>query len=132
MKRIKTFICQYWPTLIVIGLILYATLSSDPTGDVSIEIPHLDKLIHAIMMGGLIGAIAFDYKRAERQRQLTFRFMSTVAAYVMVACIADELAQAYLTDSRSGDVLDLLADWAGVWVAVFTAPPAVNRVLRRR
>lgn len=132
MKRIKTFLCQYWPTLIVIGLILYATLSSDPTGDVSIEIPHLDKLIHAIMMGGLVGAIAFDYKRAERQRQLTFRFMSTVAAYVMVACIADELAQTYLTDSRSGDVLDLLADWAGVWVAVFTAPPAVNRVLRRR
>ena len=132
MKRIKTFFCQYWPTLSVIGLILYATLSSDPTGDVSIEIPHLDKLIHAIMMGGLVGAIAFDYKRAERQRQLTFRFMSTVAAYVMVACIADELAQAYLTDSRSGDVLDLLADWAGVWVAVFTAPPAVNRVLRRR
>lgn len=131
MKRIKTFLCQYWPTLIVIGLILYATLSSDPTGDVSIEIPHLDKLIHAIMMGGLVGAIAFDYKRAERQRQLTFRFMSTVAAYVMAACIADELAQAYLTDSRSGDVLDLLADWAGVWVAVFTAPPAVNRVLRK-
>lgn len=84
------------------------------------------------MMGGLVGAITFDYKRAERQRQLTFRFMSTVAAYVMVACIADELAQAYLTDSRSGDVLDLLADWAGVWVAVFTAPPAVNHVLRRR
>lgn len=131
MKRIKTFLCQYWPTLIVIGVILYATLSSDPTGDVSIEIPHLDKLIHAIMMGGLVGAIAFDYKRAERQRQLTFRFMSTVAAYVMAACIADELAQAYLTDSRSGDVLDLLADWAGVWVAVFTAPPAVNRVLRK-
>ena len=132
MNRIKIFLSRYWPTLIVIGIILYATLSSNPTGDVSIEIPHLDKLIHAIMMGGLVGAIAFDYKRAERRRQLTFRFVCTVAVYVMVACIADELAQAYLTDSRSGDILDLLADWAGVWIAVFAAPPAINRVLRRR
>lgn len=132
MNRIKTFLCQYWPSVIVVCVILYATLSSDPTGDVSIEIPHLDKLIHAIMMGGLVAAIAFDYKRAERQRQLTFSLMRTIALYVMVACIADELAQAYLTDSRSGDVLDLLADWGGVWIAVFTAPPAINRVLRRR
>ncbi len=132
MNSFITFLRHYWPTLIVVGVILYATLSSDPTGDVSFEIPHLDKLIHAIMMGGLVGAIAFDYKRAERQRQLTFSFMSKVALCVMVACIADELAQAYLTDSRSGDIFDLLADWTGVWVAVFTAPPAVNRVLRQR
>ena len=68
MNRFITFLRHYWPTLIVVGVILFATLSSDPTGDVSFEIPHLDKLIHAIMMGGLVGAIAFDYKRAERQR----------------------------------------------------------------
>lgn len=93
-------------------------------------IPHLDKLIHATMMGGMVGAIAFDYKRADRSRVLTFRFMALLAVSICLFGALDEIAQVTLTANRSGDWFDLLADIVGAWVAVILAPPAINAVLK--
>jgi VanZ family protein len=93
-------------------------------------IPHLDKLIHATMMGGMVGAIAFDYKRADRSRMLTFRFMALLAVSICLFGALDEIAQVTLTTNRSGDWFDLLADIVGAWAAVILAPPAINAVLK--
>lgn len=127
---IKEMIKKFWPTSIVLAVIVYATLSNDPIGADELPlIPHIDKLIHAIMMGGLFSAIVFDLCRNERQKLATKRLIG-IAVGVMIFCIFDEIAQTTLTDTRSGDPLDLLADWVGIWIAYFAAPPAIKYVLK--
>ena len=47
--------------MIVIAVILYATLNDNPLGADELPIfPGADKVIHAIMFGGLFSAISFD------------------------------------------------------------------------
>lgn len=135
MRRIKRFISDFWPSAIVLAVILYATLASDPVGvDELPPIPYFDKLIHAIMMGGFTGAIAFDIARSrprqERAEVLRPALMWKIFAAIALFGIADELAQEWLTDARGGEFADYLADLAGSAVAVFIAPPAIRKVLR--
>jgi len=132
-RFVKFAVC-WWPSAVVVALILYATLSEHPAGvDELPLIPHIDKLIHAVMMGGLVGALVFDYKRAHRSAgMLSTSVMLRIVFAVMFFGIVDELAQEWLTEARGGDVADVAADWLGAWVAFFTAPPAVCRVLRCR
>lgn len=126
-----SFIKKFWPTLCVVAVIVYATLSNDPMPDVEMPlIPHLDKLIHAIMFGGLCGAWYFDLYRAGNP--LSTRTKLTVAVICVAAGGLDELMQLYLTSDRAGDILDLVADTVGIAVAYFAAPPAVRAVVRRR
>lgn len=132
VDTIFTFLRQYWPTMCVVAVIMYATFNSDPLADVDVPLfPGADKLIHAIMFGGLAGAVAFDYQRVDRgSNRLTRRVMLTVCVACAVAGVLDEIAQATLTAERSGDILDWLADCAGIIVAFFAAPPAIRKVLR--
>lgn len=117
--------------MIVLAVILYATLASHPLPDDSLPlIPHLDKLIHAIMMGGLTGAVAFDYQRARPTANvLTPRVMLAIAAGVLAFSVLDEILQTALTSNRSGDPLDLLADALGTLIALPTAPPSIRLLL---
>lgn len=125
------FLKQWWPTLIVVGVIVYATLSNDPTPDMKITLfPGADKLIHAIMFGGFAGAMAFDWQRAHKEVLLSRRRMMQFCLIAAGAGILDEISQIYLTVARSGEVLDYVGDCVGITVAFFTAPPAVRYVLR--
>lgn len=127
MKLIR----KWWPTGLVVAVILYATLSPDPAGAVHIPLfPGADKLIHAIMFGGLAGAVAFDWQRANRSRRIGRRLMAAFCAGCVVAGALDEIAQGLLTDGRAAEFLDFVADTAGIAVAYFLAPPAVWRVTR--
>lgn len=130
---IKAFASRFWPTAIVLAIIIYATLSSDPIGADELPlIPHIDKLIHAVMMGGLLGAIVFDLQRSDRTTLLRRRTIIIATLAVMAFGAVDEVIQATVVDRRSGDILDLIADWTGTWVAFFTAPPAVRKVLKMK
>lgn len=123
---------HYWPTLIVLIVIIYATWVPKPIDSDYIPLlPHIDKLIHAIMMGGLVGAIAFDYKRQERRHMLTLKVMAVITAGVMIFGAVDEVVQGLLPIGRPSDPWDLLADWAGSLIGADTAPAAVNAVVRR-
>lgn len=131
MNRLTGLIRLFWPSAIVLAVILYATLCQSPLGANEIPpIPHIDKLIHAIMMGGFFSAIIFDLQRADRSRIVTRRTMLAVAVGVMVFGGLDEIGQMLMDNGRSGELLDLVADWTGVWVAYFTAPPAIRGVLK--
>jgi len=127
----KRFFTTWWPTMIVIAVILYATLNDNPIGADELPIfPGADKVIHAIMFGGLFSAISFD--RFRDGRGMTVKSLVITAA----ACIAcgglDEICQNTLTSAREGDVFDFLADAAGILIAFFTAPPAIRAVLKSR
>lgn len=130
MHSFKEFLRRWWPTALTFAVIAYATLSSDPLPEYkAFLIPHLDKLIHAVMFGGLVGAVCFDRARAGYSIGPAAMLWTGVAVCLLGA--VDEVAQAQFTDSRAADILDWCADTAGVLVACFTAPPAVRAVLRR-
>lgn len=127
---VRKFFGNWWPTMIVVAAILYATLNSDPVGaDDLPQIPHLDKLIHAIMFGGLFSAIMFDRMRSHCSDSLAIRIM--IAAVCVVCGAVDEIAQNAADNGRSGDIYDFYADIAGIIVAFFAAPPAIRAVLRK-
>ena len=125
-------IAQYWPTALVVLIILYATWLPHPLPDDDIPaIPHIDKFIHAIMMGGLAAAMMFDWYRACRSRTLSARAVILLTAIAMGFSVIDEVVQGLRPIGRASDPLDLLADWGGCIVAAFAAPPAIRASLRR-
>lgn len=115
----------------VIAVIAYATLNSDPLGADEIpHIPHIDKLIHAVMFGGLFSAIVFDRSRAGMGNNTrTYIIISLVCA---ASGALTEVLQDAMEQGRSGDILDLAADCTGIIVAAFTAPSAIARALRKK
>lgn len=131
MNKILIFFKHYWPSALTLAVVLYATLCSDPLGEQEMPmIPHLDKLIHAIMMGGLFGAIVFDRQRADKTKRVSRIYLNTLAVALMAFCILDEIAQTAMGLGRSGDILDLAADWTGIAIAYLSAPTVVRKVLR--
>lgn len=133
MNRIFDFIKEFWPSMLTLAVILYATLDSQPIEeDMMLPIPYLDKWIHAIMMGGLVGAIAFDLQRhhKEKPKYLTTKLMWTIWIGVVIFGGVDELAQSWMDNGRGSEWLDFLADCVGATVAVFAAPPVIRTVLR--
>lgn len=131
MNRFLIILKRWWPSAVCVALILYATLNAHPVvADRFPAIPHLDKLIHAVMFGGLFGAICFDRVRAHMT--IGRRALIIIGMAVALFGLLTEIMQTEMHNGRSGDFYDLIADCAGIVVAVFTAPPAVRRVLGHR
>lgn len=131
MSPLLRSIRSYWPTGIVVAVILYATLCPDPAGaDQLPAIPHIDKIIHAIMFGGLAGAIGFDYSRSHG---LSRPSMAMMAAFALASAIFGgliELLQGAMHLGRGADALDFVADVTGCLVAFLTAPAAIKHCLK--
>lgn len=132
MTSIRQFCVRWWPSALCVALVLYATLSADPAGaDELVLFPGADKLIHAIMFGGLAGAIAFDSCRSNPAHCVSRSRMTAIAVGVIIFGALDEAAQALLTDTRSAEWLDFAADCTGVAVAWLTAPSAVRKCVEQ-
>lgn len=128
MTPIGQLCTRWWPSAMCVAIILYATLSADPAGADELELfPGADKLIHAIMFGGLAGALAFDSCRSNPSHHVSRSRMTAIAIGVILFGAADEAAQALFTDNRSAEWLDFAADCIGVAVAWLTAPSAVRK-----
>lgn len=76
-----------------------------------IDIPYLDKIAHVLIFGGLafIWAVALDPKGARG-----LRFYGGLVLLFLVYGMVIELAQYALSDSRSADLVDLLANLGGI------------------
>lgn len=115
-------------------LVLWLTLAPDPTPDVQLPSflgPYGDKIVHAIMMGGITGALIFDYKRRRpgAPRRLTLSFVVWLAVAMLAFSFVDEWAQGAMGLGRSTDIMDFVADAVGIAVALLVAPQVVNALL---
>ena len=81
------------------------------------------------MMGGVFGAVVFDRQRLDKSKSVSHKFLNALALSIMAFCVLDEIAQAEMSLGRSGDILDLAADWIGIAIAYVAAPPTVRKVL---
>lgn len=137
------FVRRYWPSALTLAAVLWLTLAAQPLPDLSIPtFEGLDKIIHAVMMGGLTGAIMFDWRRcghwnlrknnAGRQHLLTPSVVIVICLSVTAFSALDEWAQGALGMGRTSDVYDLLADIVGIVAAALTAPAIINALLQGR
>ncbi|MGM9854012.1 MAG: VanZ family protein [Muribaculaceae bacterium] len=127
---------RWWPSTLTLALVLWLTLSPDPAPDV--ELPswlgeYADKIVHAIMFGGLTGAIIFDYKRRlpGAPRPLYTGFTSALTIAMIIFSILDEWLQGAMGLGRAADIYDIAADLAGIAIALLSAPPVCNSLIRQ-
>lgn len=107
-------------TAITVTAILWLTLAPHPLPDVDVPIfPGADKVVHALMMSGLLWAWALDSMRAvhawNRPRHLT-----TATVLVILFGGAIELTQMAMHAGRGAEWWDFAADAAGALLAMLT------------
>jgi VanZ family protein len=87
-------------SLVVVGhlLVLYWPRTAGPEG-----VPHLDKVVHALIFGGVLWA--------GRRAGLPDRLLVPV---LVAHAFVSEALQAWLLPGRSGDLSDVVADVVGV------------------
>lgn len=116
--------------MITLCAILYITLWPTPVGADEVNLfPGADKLVHAIMMGGLLSAVLFDHRRA--QRIISSIYIFKVGFWCVVFSAFDEIAQHVMNLGRSWSFSDFLSDVAGIVIASFLAPPVINSIFRK-
>jgi len=98
-------------SILVALIILYLSLAGSNTfGKVTfMKFPNADKLIHFLMFSGLMAVILIEHRRSAASKKQILRLALFPFCYGLLL----ELAQ-ILTSSRSGDLLDGLADTAGI------------------
>lgn len=117
-----------WPpwilTIVVSLAIIYLTLVPQPLGDDAPRLfPGADKVVHALMFGGLTFVILLDRQRRHSTLQhccdwkpLCPAFVWTVAADSALAGIVIECLQYYMGLGRGFEMTDILADTIGSFV----------------
>ena len=106
-----------WTTsIVVLIVILFLTLDSDP---VQIDLPNIvgiDKLVHGIMFGGLAMSICLDIQR--RNWSVLIGVSSMVAAMVIssVVGVIVEMLQYRMANGRTYETYDIVADVVGAIV----------------
>lgn len=120
---------KYPLSLAVTAVICYLSFFTPPQTDMD-GIPHIDKLVHLCMYGGLCFLIWLEYLRTHRSidwKRMTWG--GIILPIAMSGCI--ELLQAYATDTRSGDWLDFLANSTGVCLATLVGYHVLRPLLWR-
>lgn len=127
--RLITKILDIWPkrwvtTALAVLCILYLTLVPRPLPDNDINVPGLDKVVHAVMFGGLVYVAGIDLSRMRRRcyRQLPVGRAVCVAVAAALLGGVIEIAQYAMNMGRGGDFYDFLADMAGaaagIWLSM--------------
>lgn len=108
-------------SLVVLVAVLYLTLYPNPLPDNDIPLfPGADKVVHALMMFGLSGCVAYDYMRSRYGKGKTDppkRMLSCLLAFTILFGGVIELLQSWMDLGRSEDIIDFVADAVGAIMA---------------
>lgn len=121
MRKILADMPVWLATVVVLAAILYLTLYPNPLPENDIPLfPGADKLVHALMMFGLSGCVAYDYMRSRygkgRMTPPKGMLLCLLALTILFGGVI-ELLQSWMDLGRSEDILDFVADAAGAIVA---------------
>ena len=121
MKKWLEKIPSWMLSGICLVAILWLTLVPDPIGDIEPPLfPGVDKVVHAIMFGGLTFCLLLDRKRKTDWVPLKWWFIIGAAAVSALIGLIIEFMQGWMDVGRSYDILDFIADCAGAMlVALF-------------
>jgi len=114
---------KWWPSALCLLAVLWLTLAPDPVPDNDLPLfPGADKIVHAIMMGGLTATLLYDASRkgGKYPKPTKPRVILMIGLGVVIFSIADEWAQSAMNIGRTAESLDLIADITGILIAVIT------------
>lgn len=102
-------------SIIVALIILYLSLADSQSFDKVpfLNIPHLDKIVHFLMYFGLMSVIIFEHRKSIKGG---IRLI-LIALIPFIYGILMEILQLTITDSRSGNFYDILANSTGIIVS---------------
>lgn len=124
------FIRKYPLSILVILTILFLSLFNPPKTKLD-DVRNIDKLVHVCMYGGLELIIWIEYLRHHTSLdKLKIIFLGIIAPIVLGGVM--ELAQMYLTQQRSAEWADLLADAAGVIIGAAVGYFAIQTFFRKK
>ena len=105
---------------VTVSAVMYLTLVPRPLPDMGVSFwEHTDKVVHAIMMAGVVWAVSLDIMRRNRSRVIRLRFPDIVAVCAAVVLFGGAIALAQGTEfiGRGADWADFWADTAGAVIA---------------
>ena len=118
-------VLEKWPawilTIVVSLIILYLTLYPDPLPDDTPQLfPGADKVVHALMFGGLTLVALLDRQRLDARRDgvwapLPGRFVWSVAFISAFSGAVIECLQWTMGLGRGFEIADIVADTAGAF-----------------
>ena len=124
------FIRKYPFSLLVIAAIVFLSLFNPPKTKLD-TVTFIDKIAHVCMYGGLELVIWIEYLRQhaslDRRKILVLGIIAPIALGGVM-----ELAQAFLTQNRSGDWIDLVADSVGVLAGAAIGYFLLRRIIARK
>ncbi|MGN0238346.1 MAG: VanZ family protein [Lepagella sp.] len=130
MKRIVKKIMRWWHSVVILGIILYLTLSPDPMSGHKVQLfEGADKVVHCCMFMALSAAMVYDLTRDKCPRRLLIGECLVLGLICVAIGGMDEIAQGCWVEGRSGDILDFVADIVGIIIGVVGAHLWFKRAL---
>jgi len=124
------FIRKYPLSLLIIAAILFLSLFNPPKTKLD-PIEGIDKIVHVCMYGGLELVIWFEYLRHHDNLNWIKILLFGIIAPIALGGIM-EIAQMKLTQGRSGEWADLIADSIGVLIGAAIGYFAIQNIFRKR
>lgn len=129
MKAIRKFVAVVPPwcfSIFIVAVIGYLTLVPKPLPDTDIQLfEGADKVVHAIMFGGLAWALCLDYARRHSLQSLSAGVLCLFASLSINFGALIEFLQDYMQLGRGCDFWDFVADAVGVVLFTLTARPVI-------
>ena len=124
------FIRKYPLSLLVIATILFLSLFNPPKTKLD-PIPNIDKIVHVCMYGGLELVIWIEYLRHHNNLNwIKILFLGIIAPIAFGGLM--EIAQMELTQGRSAEWADFLADSVGVLIGAAIGYFAIRTIFRKK
>ena len=125
-----SFIRKYPLSLLVIATILFLSLFNPPKTKLD-DISNFDKIAHVCMYGGLELVIWIEYLRHhENLNWIKILFLGIIAPIVLGGLM--EIAQMKLTQGRSGEWADFIADSIGVLIGAAIGYFAIQTIFKKK
>lgn len=105
---------KYPLSITVIGVIIYLSFFKPPQTSLN-EIKNIDKLVHLCMYGGLTLVLWSEHLLQHSSIIRKHLIAGGIICPIIMSGLI-EIGQSYLTENRSGDWLDLLANILGVFL----------------
>jgi VanZ family protein len=105
----------------LVVLILICLPGEDVPETAFSAIPDFDKLVHAVLFGGIVFWFSMPFKKREMERQVKINLFIKLTIATVIWGITTEFIQKYFITGRQFDLMDWAADSTGAIIAFFVS-----------
>ena len=115
----KRFLRNYAFSIIIIAIIIYLSFFTPPKNNVP-TFPNMDKLVHLCMYGGLTTLLWVQYFWCHKGIKWSHLILGGIICPIVMSGLI-EIGQSNLTETRSGEWMDFVANTIGVFLATIVS-----------